>query len=397
MANIQLAAQDTWWIGANDRRTERFENIFPLPKGVTYNSYVIRDEKTALFDTCDVSVSDRYMDNLTACLDGTVPDYLIILHMEPDHCSMIASVVQRYPSITLVGSAKTFQMLQQFFPLLPETEKLTVGEGDTLSLGKHTLHFITAPMVHWPEVLMAYDDLTKALFTADAFGTFGTLSGSIFADDYDFEAEFLSEARRYYANIVGKYGPQVQAVLKKAAALEIGLLLPLHGPVWRKDIDRFIGWYQLWSTYEPEEDSILVVYGSLYGHTAAAAETAAVLLREETGKPVRVFDVSGTHVSDLIGEVWRAGTIVLFCPTYNMGIYPPMENFLADMAALNVQKRRFAVAQNGSWAPASGKLICEKLAGLRNCTVSENILTIKSALSEADTEALQAFVRAVNE
>ena len=394
MINILPAAKDTWWIGANDRRTERFENIFPIPKGVTYNSYVIKDEKTAIFDTCDTAVSGQYLENLAGCLDGTVPDYLIILHMEPDHCALIETVLGRWPSLKLVGSAKTFQLLSQFFPKLPETEKITVGEGDTLSLGTHTLTFITAPMVHWPEVIMAYDDVTKALFSADAFGTFGTLSGSIFADDYDFEKEFLSEARRYYANIVGKFGPQVQAVLKKAAALDIACLLPLHGPVWRKDLSYFIDKYQTWSSGTPESSDILVVYGSLYGHTAAAAQAAAAMLEEKTGRRTAVYDASKTHVSELIAEVWRCGTVVIFCPTYNMGIYPPVESFINDMAALNVQNRHFAIAQNGSWAPASGKLILEKLEKLKNCTISENTLTIKGALSEADTDALLAFAEA---
>ena len=273
--------------------------------------------------------------------------------------------------------------------------KLEVKEGDTLSTGAHTFSFVAAPMVHWPEVLFAYDDKNKALLSADAFGTFGALDGGIFADDYDFDKDFLPSARRYYANIVGKYGVQVQAVLKKAAGLDIQMILPLHGPVWRKDIPYLLDKYQKWSTYESEEDSVIVIYGSLYGHTASAAEAVAGQLREKGAGNVRVYDVSGTDVSYLIGEVWRCRRIVLMCPTYNNGAYPPMENFISDMAALGVQNRVFALAQNGTWAPVTGKLMGEKLSALKNVIVLENVLTIKSALHAKDAEALNSFTDAI--
>ncbi len=395
MVNIREITKDTTWLGGSDRRLALFENLFPLPDGVSYNSYLIRDDKNVLFDTSDASIAGQFLENLGGALDGEKLDYIVILHMEPDHCAEIADVVTRYPDVQLVGGAQTFKFLDQFFPGLGKDSRLIVKEGDTLSTGNHTFHFVTAPMVHWPEVLMAYDDYTKTLFSADAFGTFGALDGGIFADDHDFEKEYLDEARRYYSNIVGKYGPQVQAVLKKAAGLDIAMIAPLHGPVWRKDIPWFIDKYQKWSTYTPEDDGIVVIYGSLYGHTESAAETAAAYLRGKSGKDVKVYDVSKTHSSYLVSEIFRASKIVLFCPTYNNGIYLPMAALLHDLSALNVQNRTFAVAENGTWAPAAGKLIKEELAKLKNVKVIENMLTIKSALHPTDQAALEEFVDAV--
>ncbi len=395
MVNIREITEDTYWLGGSDRRLALFENLFPLPDGVSYNSYLIRDEKNVLFDTADASIAGQFLENLGGALDGEKLDYLVILHMEPDHCAEIADVITRYPDVKLVGSIQTFKFLDQFFSGLDKCERVTVKEGDTLSSGKHTYHFVTAPMVHWPEVLMAYDDHTKVLFSADAFGTFGALDGGIFADDHDFEKEYLDEARRYYSNIVGKYGPQVQAVLKKAAGLDIGMIAPLHGPVWRENISWFIDKYQKWSTYTPEDDGIVVIYGSLYGHTESAAETAAAHLRGKSGTSVKVYDVSKTHTSYLISEVFRSSKIVLFCPTYNNGIYLPMAAFLHDLAALNVQNRTFALAENGTWAPAAGKLMKEELAKLKNVTVLEDVLTIKSALHPSDAARLEEFVDAV--
>ena len=397
MINYKTIAEDTIWIGGSDRRLELFENLFPLPNGVSYNSYLILDEKTAAFDTADVTVADQYIENLKAALGGRKLDYLVILHMEPDHCAEIANVAALYPDVTLVGNAKTFTMLGQFFPELASMKKLTVKEGETLSTGKHALTFVMAPMVHWPEVMMAYDAATGAFFSADAFGTFGAVDAGIFADLYDFERDFLDDARRYYANIVGKYGVQVQMALKKAAKLDIKMICPLHGPVWRENIAWLLNKYQKWSTYTPDEEGIAVFYGSLYGHTASAAEAFAAKLREKAGCEVKVFDVSKTHASKLISEIWRVGKIVIFCPTYNNGIYLPVDALLHDMAALDVKNRTFAVAQNGTWAPASGKLIVEKLSALKGVKIVEPMLTIKSALHEADMAALDAFVDAVAE
>ena len=395
MRGIKKVTEGIFWIGGSDRRLERFENIFPIPEGVSYNSYFIDDEKTAVFDTADVSVSDQYLENLKEALGDRALDYLVVLHMEPDHCSQIANVVALFPEVTVVGGMQTFKFMEQFFPESAGYKKLEVKEGDTLSTGKHGFRFVAAPMVHWPEVLFAYDDTSKALLSADAFGTFGALDGGLFADEYDFKKDFLDSARRYYANIVGKYGPQVQAVLKKAEGLDIQMLLPLHGPVWRKDLGFFIDKYNKWSSYEFETDNAIVIYGSLYGHTASAAEAVASSIREKTGTDVKVYDVSGTDVSYLISEVWRCRKIVLMCPTYNNGIYTPMENFLSDMIALGVRNRVFALAQNGTWAPVTVKLMTEKLSQLKDVTVVEEALTIKSALHASDADALNSFTDAI--
>ena len=395
MQNITTGAEDSLAIGASDHRLSRFENIFPLPNGVSYNNYVILDDKTVLMDTSDVSVADQFLENLSAALGGRTLDILVVQHVEPDHASMIGEIVREYPDVTIYSSKQAFMMICQFFPTLPVKSHVEIREGDTLNTGRHTLHFVAAPMVHWPEVMVTYDDFTKTLFSADAFGTFGAVEGSLFADEHDFEREYLDDARRYYANIVGKYGCQAQALLKKTATLDIATICPLHGPVWRKDLGWFIDKYQKWSGYIPESDDILVVYCSLYGHTASAAQAAAAQLAAKSGRHVAVYDASETDCSFLISEVWRCAKIVLFCPTYNMGIYPKMEAFLNDMLALNVQNRTFAVAENGTWCPAAGKLIRAKLAGLKNCTVLEDGLTIRSALSAKDADALNAFTDAI--
>ena len=397
MTGYEHVTDDIVWIGGSDRRLSRFENIFPLPKGVSYNSYVVLDDEIALFDTADISISDQYLENLRCLLGERTPSYLVILHMEPDHCSQIATVAGLYPGLKLVASAQAFKMLHQFFPELDSMEHVTMAEGGTLKTGRHTFYFVTAPMVHWPEVLMAYDDVSGGLFSADAFGTFGATDTALWADELDFEREYLSEARRYYANIVGKYGPQVQAVLKKAQSLDIKALYPLHGPLWRKPegIAWFLDKYQKWSTYEPEDDGYVVIYGSLYGHTESAAAQCARLLRQKSGRDVRLYDVSGTDVSDLIGEVWRCRNIVLFGPTYNNGLYPPMAAFLHDCQALAVQNRRFSLAENGTWAPAAGKLMREAIECLKGCEITQPLLTIRSALHEADSARLEEFVDAI--
>ena len=398
MINIQEVTKDIYWIGGSDRRLALFENLFPLPKGVSYNSYIVLDEKTVVFDTADISISDQYLENLKTALNGRPLDYLVVLHMEPDHCSQIATVAAMHPELTLVGNVKTFQMMKNYFPETADMKKIVVKEGDTLATGAHTFAFVMAPMVHWPEAMFAYDTTTGTLFSADAFGTSGALESSIFADDYDFEKDYLDDARRYYANIVGKYGAQVQAVLKKAAKIDIKFICPLHAPVWRGEhIAWFIDKYQKWSKYEPEDDGIVVIYGSLYGHTASAAEAFAAKLRAKSGKDVKVYDISKTHSSNIIGEIWRVGKIVIFSPTYNNGIYLPVANLLHDMECLTVQNKVIALAQNGTWAPVSAKLMNEKLSTLKNVKIVDNVLTIKSALHASDEEALDVFVEAVTE
>lgn len=395
MVCTQNVTPDILYVGGSDRRLQRFENLFPLAHGVSYNSYVLLDEKTVLIDTADGNIAAQFEENVLGALGARTLDYLVLQHMEPDHCALVARILSIFPQVTLVGNPKTFTMLGQFFTLPDTVKKQTVAEGDTLCTGAHTLQFFMAPMVHWPEVMVTYDQKDKVLFCADAFGTFGALDGSIFADAYDFEKEFLPDARRYYANIVGKYGAPAQTLLGKAAKLDIAVLCPLHGPVWRKNIGWFVEKYQKWSTCTPEDDGAVVVFGSMYGHTESAANAVADAVHAISGKAVTVHDVSGTHVSTLMGEIWRCGTLVLLCPTYNGGIYPPMENLLADMAALGVHHRTVALAENGTWAPTAARLMREKLAGMKDITVLENTLTIKSALFAADESKVQQFAQEI--
>ncbi|QDW74974.1 FprA family A-type flavoprotein [Lachnospiraceae bacterium KGMB03038] len=397
MQSIRKVTEDILWVGCNDRRITLFENLFPVPKGVSYNSYLLIDEKVALMDTVDESVTGQFLENLEGALEGRAIDYLIVHHMEPDHCANIRLLMEKYPQMQVVGSAKAIQMIGQFFDIEMEGRTMTVKEGDTLSVGSHTLRFAMAPMVHWPEVMVTYDEKEKILFSADAFGTFGALNGTIFNDEVDFEKEYLAEARRYYANIVGKYGAQVQALLKKASALDIQMICPLHGPIWRTEIDWFIDKYDKWSRYEPEEKGVAVIYGSIYGHTEQAVNALACQLAEKGVKNIAVYDVSRTHVSDLISEIFRVSHLVLACPTYNAGIYPPMENLLADMKALSVQKRTVALMENGTWAAAAGKQILKRLEEMKEMRILEGSLSLKSTLKSDRAEDLENFAQQIKE
>ena len=382
---------DLIWVGADDRRLACFEGVYGVPDGVSYNSYVMLDEKTAIFDTVDKAVYQTYFENISHALDGRKPDYLVISHMEPDHAYTIEALLAHYPDIKLVCNSKIETMLKNFFRGVDFSGRLhIVKEGDVLELGRHRISFVMAPMVHWPEVMMSYDLTDKILFSADAFGTFGALNGRLFADEADFFAENLDEARRYYTNIVGKYGPQVQAVLKKAAALEISYVCPLHGFVWRKDFGRFLEKYLLWSSYTPEENSVLLAYASVYGHTENAANILAAKLVER-GVKVRMYDTSVTHASYILSDAFRCGHLVFAATTYNAGIFVTMENLLHDIANHNLQNRRIAVMENGSWAPTSGKQMRDILGTLKNCEfIGENI-TIRSSLAEDQLPALDAL------
>lgn len=382
---------DLIWVGADDRRLACFEGVYGVPDGVSYNSYVMLDEKTAIFDTVDKAVYQTYFENISHALDGRKPDYLVISHMEPDHAYTIEALLAHYPDIKLVCNSKIETMLKNFFRGVDFSGRLhIVKEGDVLELGRHRISFVMAPMVHWPEVMMSYDLTDKILFSADAFGTFGALNGRLFADEADFFAENLDEARRYYTNIVGKYGPQVQAVLKKAAALEISYVCPLHGFVWRKDFGRFLEKYLLWSSYTPEENSMLLAYASVYGHTENAANILAAKLVER-GVKVRMYDTSVTPASYILSDAFRCGHLVFAATTYNAGIFVTMENLLHDIANHNLQNRRIAVMENGSWAPTSGKQMRDILGTLKNCEfIGENI-TIRSSLAEDQLPALDAL------
>ena len=397
MQSIRKVTEDILWVGCNDRRTTLFENLFPVPKGVSYNSYLILDEKVTLMDTVDASATEQFFENLEAGLAGRSIDYLVVHHMEPDHAANIKLLLEKYPEIQVVASAKALQMIGQFFDLDLSGRSMEVKEGDTLSTGSHTFHFVAAPMVHWPEVLVSYDEKEKILFSADAFGTFGALNGTIFNDEVDFEREYLADARRYYANIVGKYGMQVQTLLKKAAGLDIQMICPLHGPIWRTDLGWFIDKYDKWSRYEPEEKAVVVLYGSIYGHTEQAVNALACALAEKGARNIAVYDVSRTHVSDLIGEIFRASHLVIACPTYNGGIYPPMENLLTDMKALSVQKRTVALMENGTWAAASGKQILKRLEEMKEMLVLEEQLSLKSALKPERAGDLERFAGQIME
>ena len=390
MHNIQNVKKDLIYVGASDRRLALFENTYPIPRGVSYNSYLLTDDITVLFDTCDASVSGQFFENVEAALNGRKLDYVVVHHMEPDHAATLLDLLLRHPEATVVTTAKAAQMIEQFFGTKPQ-KLMAVKEGDTLSTGTHQLQFVMAPMVHWPEVMMTYDSTDRILFSADAFGTFGALSGNIFADQMDFEHEWLSDARRYYINIVGKYGVQVQNVLKKATTLDIQMICPLHGPVWRENLGWFIGKHDIWSKYEPEEKAVVIIYGSIYGHTEAAALCLGTLLSERGINGIKAYDASHTHVSKLVAECFRASHIVLASSTYNNGIFTPVENLLADLKAHAWQRRTVALIENGSWAPQAAKLMRAELEQMKDITIVGDPITLKSATQPSQEEQLAAL------
>lgn len=389
---VKKITEDMYWIGASDRRLELFENVYPIPKGVSYNSYVILDEKTVLLDTVDHSVCSQFLENLEHVLDGRTLDYIIVNHMEPDHCASLAEVVIRYPEVKCVGNAKTFTMMKQFFDFDVDNRAVVIKEGDTISTGKHTLAFAMIPMVHWPEAMVTYDAYDKVLYSADAFGTFGALNGNIFADELNFEAEWLEEARRYLTNIVGKYGAQVQSALKKAAALDIEMICPLHGPVWRENLGWFIDKYQKWSTYTPEDHAVLIVYASIYGNTESAVNVLAGKISDAGEKNIAMYDVSKTDPSYILAEAFRCDRIVFACPTYNAGLFPKMETLLSELKAHNFQNRKVAVIENGTWAISAGKQMKEILSSMKNMEIYDNTLTVKSSLKRDQMEELDGIV-----
>ena len=397
MQCFRKVTEDLYWVGGNDRQIELFENIFPLAKGVSYNSYLLLDEQTVLFDTADYAIGKQFIENVMSVLNGRNLDYIVVNHMEPDHCSLIGELLLHYPDVKIIGNAKTFPMIEQFFSFDLTGKTLTVKEGDTFCSGKHTFRFIMSPMVHWPEAMMTYDEKDKVLFSADAFGTFNALNGNLFNDELDFNREWLDEARRYYTNIVGKYGPQVQNVLKKASSLDIQMICPLHGPVWRSNMNFIIEKYDLWSRYEPEEKGVMIAYASMYGNTENMAEILAVMLAEAGVKNIHMHNISKTHVSELISDSFKYSHIVLASPTYNNGIYPLMDNYLEDMKALSLQNRTIAVLGNGSWAPQATKLISAKIKEMKNMRLLEASVTIKSSLKEAQLEELNSLSRQIAE
>lgn len=367
-------SKDIKYVGVSDKDVDLFEGQYPVPDGITYNSYVIMDEKIAIMDTVDARKSKEWLDNLSAALDGKTPDYLVVSHVEPDHAGSIAAMVSRYPDITIVTNAKAFNMIGQFFDIeLNDNNKLTVAEGDTLSLGEHTLTFVMAPMVHWPEVMVEYEQKEKILFSADGFGTFGTTPL--------YEDEWTPEAARYYVNICGKYGVQVQNLLKKAAALDIEMICPLHGPVLKENLGYYIGKYDIWSKYEPELPGVLVAYGSLHGNT----REAALLMAEELKKnnvAVSVRDLARDDMSYIIADAFRYGSMVLAAPTYDAGLFPKMDDFLNHLKAKNYSKRTVALIENGTWAPMAAKHMKAALEQFKEINICDKTVTIKSAVNE---------------
>lgn len=385
---------DIIWVGANDHRLSRFENLYPLTNGVAYNSYLILDEKTCLMDTMDQNETRRFAENVKYALDGRDLDYLVVQHMEPDHCSSISYVMSHYKNAKVVVNAKTLPMIKQFFGDVDESRFLIVKEMDTLELGRHTLTFVMAPMVHWPEVMMTYDSFDKVLFSADGFGAFGTIDGAIFDDEVNFDRDWLDEARRYYANICGKYGVQVQAALKKAAGLDVKILCPLHGIIWRTNPAYFIEKYNLWSTYEPEEKGVMIAYASMYGNTENMAEIMAFKLAEQ-GVKVKLYDVSAVDTSWLLSEAFHYSHIVLASPTYNGGVYPLMEHFLHEMKTHGLKNRTFAFLDNGTWGPIAAKQMKKHVEELKDCRILDVTVSIKSALTKNHMDKLDQVVDAI--
>ena len=388
---VRPVADDLFWVGASERHHPLFESAHPVPQGMSYDSYLLLDEKTVLLDTVDQSVQGQFFENVEHLLDGRALDYVVVHHMEPDHAAALGELLARHPEATVVCSGMAVNMIRQFHRVTP-TKLLPVKEGETLCAGRHTFTFVAAPMVHWPEVLVSYESTEKILFSADAFGTFGALDGVLFADEVDFDRDCIDEARRYYTNIVGKYGPQVTALLKKAAGLDIRMICPLHGPVWRKDLNYILDKYQKWAAYEPEVQGVMIAFASVYGGTETAAAILAARLREK-GVPVAMYDVSVTHPSYVLSEAFKYSHLVFASTTYNNGIFVTMETLLHDICAHCLKNRTVALIQNGSWAPASGKLmrgLLEKLEGFR---ILDGMVTLKSALAPGQEKELEELAQ----
>jgi flavorubredoxin len=393
---VRNITEDLYWVGGNDRRLALFENVHPIPRGVSYNSYLLLDEKTVLFDTVDWSICRQFLENIKGVLENKNLDYMVINHMEPDHAACIEEIVLRYPNVKIVCTEKAFMFMHQFgFNI--DDNIIKVKEGDTMSFGKHTVAFVSAPMVHWPEAMVTYDTTNGVLFSADAFGSFGALDGKMFNDEVNFDRDWIDDARRYYTNIVGKYGPHVQALLKKAGTIDIKIICPLHGPVWHNDFGYFLDKYDKWSRYEPEEKGVMIVYGTMYGNTEAAANDLATRLVKKGMTNVVMYDASKTHVSYLISETFKYSHVVLASVTYNLKIYPPILNYIMDMKALNLQKRTFALIENGSWAPQSAKLMNELLDEMKYMTVLDNQMTISSSMKEDDADSMDTLADSIIE
>ncbi len=396
MSYVRKVVDDVYYVGVDDHRIHLFENMHPVPRGISYNSYLLLDEKTVLFDTVDWCYCRQFLENITSVLQGRTLDYVIVHHMEPDHSASLEEILLRYPECKVIGTEKAYMLMNQFgYNSGDRFEQ--VKEGDTRTFGKHTVSFVEAPMVHWPEVMVTFDHTNGILFAADAFGTFGALNGKLFNDEMDFDRDWLDEARRYYTNIVGKYGPFVQTLLKKASELPIKMICALHGPVWRSNLDYIIEKYDKWSRYEPEENGVMIAYASMYGNTESTAAELASILCDKGLTNVVVHDVSSTHGSELISDSFKYSHLVLASVTYNLNIYPIMHDFLEHMKLLNLQKRTVAIIENGSWACKSGTLIKELLGKMKEMTILGDMLTINSSITDGKRNELMDLADAIIE
>jgi len=379
--SVQEISPEIFWVGGNDRRLERFENMFPLPNGVSYNSYVILDDKTVLLDTVDSSITDLFIENVTHVLGNRPLDYLVINHMEPDHGANLERIVKLYPEVKVVGTKKTFEFFRQYFNTDISANSIVIEkEGTEISTGKHTLSFYFTPMVHWPEVMVTYEKSKGILFSADAFGTFGALAGNLFADEVDFEHVYLEDARRYYTNIVGRYGMQVQSALKKLSSLEINMICPLHGPIWRENISYFLDKYNHWSLYKPEKKGVVLFYGSMYGNTENVVNALANKLAQKGVKDMRIYDVSKTHPSYIISDIWKFSNMVIASPTYNLNLYFPMHTILHELSVLGFKNRKVTILGNHTWASVAVKEMKAMIEGMKDMEIIGEPLDTRSSL-----------------
>lgn len=392
---VKKIQDDLFWVGGSDRRLALFENAFPIPRGVSYNSYLLLDEKTVLFDTVDGAILDNFCENIAHVLDGRDLDYVFVHHMEPDHSSSLERVLRKYPNAKIVTNAKTVTYIKQFFDFENIDEKIVVvKEGETFSTGKHNFAFVLAPMVHWPEVMVSFDTTTGTLFSADAFGTFGAMNGNIFADQVDFEKEWLDDARRYYTNIVGKYGPQVKSLLEKAATLDIKMICPLHGPILKDNLGYYIDKYQIWSSYQSEDEGVLVASASIHGNTKEVALKVVDLLKEK-GVKVAFTDLTRDDMAEAVEDAFRYSKMILAGATYDGGVFSPMEDFLHRLQHKGYQNKTVGLIENGSWAPLANKVMKEMLTPMKNVTICENTVTIKSTYKDENQEAINQLVEEI--
>ena len=381
---MEKVTEDIINIGVNDRELTLFEGQYEVKNGMAYNSYVILDEQVVVMDTVDPRATQEWLQNLEEAVGTRAVDYLVIQHMEPDHGGSIMQLIQRYPAMKIVGNAKTFQMLQQFFEVDPGEKAVIVKEGDTLCTGKHTLQFFMAPMVHWPEVMVTYDQTEKVLFSADGFGKFGTR---------DADEDWTCEARRYYINICGKYGMQVQALLKKAAALEISTICPLHGPVLTEQLGYYIDKYQVWSSYEPEDEGVLIACASIHGHTLQAAKKMKEILEQKGAKKVILSDLTRDDLHEAVEDAFRYSHMIIAAASYDASVFPPMEDFLSRLKSKNYQKRKVGIIENGSWAPTAAKSMKALLEGAKQLSIAEPVVTIKSAMKAENLPQMEALAK----